>query len=130
MSCPECGARTVGFEIPPDLKEVWPDAGEPASICTRCLHVTEATAEEAGSFSGIIEAFPEGDAGVAMALAVGLLVDSLAMHRERIAGLFEYVQDRGADPWLVLERLAVSPTIEPDADLDRLRRQLDQLLRS
>jgi hypothetical protein len=63
-----------------------------------------------------------------MALAVGLLVDSLALNREAVGELLDRVGDGGADPWLVLERLELSPTVDPDADIERARRQLEQLL--
>lgn len=129
MDCPDCGETMIAFRVPTELREFGPGEGEGAAICPACLYVTRAEAADGSDFSRIIDAFPEGDTGAAMALAVGYLVESLALHREEVAALFEYVGDHGADPWLVLERLAVAPTVDPDADLGRLRRQLDQLLR-
>ena len=130
MNCPECGAPMVDFTVPPDLQEVAPSESEAAAICTQCLRLfpgEEGSADP--DFSAIIEAFPDVDeGGIPMALAVGLLVESLALNRETVAFLLERVIAANADPWLVLERLAVSPTIQPEADLERASRQLEQLL--
>lgn len=131
MDCPECGAEVVSFAVPSDIRDVAPGS-ESAAICPRCL--TLVGADEARDsqpdpdFSRIVEAFPGGEAGAVMAIAVGLLVESLALNRHTVAELLERVQDAGVDPWLVLERLAASPTIESDADLGRARVQLEQLL--
>lgn len=129
MNCPNCGAEVVAFAVPSDLQEFAPD-GRAVAICTVCLATTPVHAGESDpDFDRINDAFPEGRGGIAMALAIGLLVESLALNREAIGELLAHVQDEGADPWLVLERLEASPTIDPDVDLDRVRRQLDQLLR-
>ena len=132
MDCPECGAEMVVFAVPPDAREAAPD-GDAAAICPRCLVLAAADPADAPpdpDFSRIVEAFPEGEAGAVMAVAVGLLVESLALNRRTVAELLNRVQDRGADPWLVLERLAIAPTVQPDADLGRARAQLEQLLDS
>ena len=130
MDCPECGVPMVDFAIPADLREAAPSGSEAAAICTQCLRLLPV---EKGStdpdFSRIIEAFPDADeGGIPMALAVGLLVESLALNRQSVASLLERVIAANADPWLVLERLAVSPTVHPDADIERASRQLEQLL--
>jgi len=130
MDCPECGAPMVDFAVPPDLREAAPSGSEAAAICTQCLRLFPV---EEGStdpdFSKIIEAFPDAaEGGLPMALAVGLLVESLALNRQKVASLLERVIDANADPWLVLERLSVSPTVQPDADIERASRQLEQLL--
>ena len=132
MDCSECGAPAVAFHVPDEYRDYSPEGSEAVAICTVCLALYPADggpdADDA-DFTRIIEAFPGGEAGVGMALAVGLLVDSLALNRDAVGELLDHVADRGADPWLVIERLAVSPTVDPDADLERLRRQLEQLLR-
>lgn len=130
MDCPECGEAMVVFALPPDLRDVAPGE-EAAAVCPHCLTLLEADAADAPpdpDFSRIVEAFPDGEAGVAMALAAGLLVESLVLNRETIARLLERVQAAGADPWLVLERLDASPTVQADADVGRARVQLEQLL--
>lgn len=133
MDCPACGTSTVLFAVPEAFREAAPDDTAAAAICPACLTVTpvgdvaDAPAPEAADFSLIIDGFPEGDSGAAMALAVGLLVDSLALNRDAVRRLFDAVSDAGYDPWLVLERLAAAGNIQPDADLRRLRRQLEQL---
>ena len=127
MDCPECGTETVAFAVPPVARA--PAPGDGAAICPSCLTLVEAAStDEDPDFSRIGESFPEGEAGALMAVAVGLLVDSMVLNKEAIARLLEAVSERGADPWLVLERLAASPTIDADADIARARRQLEQLL--
>lgn len=129
MDCPECGASMVAFDVPAVAREAAPD--DPAAVCTTCLTLVEAdVADDPPDFTRIIEAFPDGEAGAVMAVAVGLLVESMVLNRETIVRLLEDVSDRGEDPWLVLERLAVSPTIQSGTDIGRARRQLEQLLGS
>jgi len=127
MNCPECGTELVAFAVPPAAREAAP--GDPAAICPSCLALVEAdVADPDPDFSRILESFPGGEPGATMAVAVGLLVESMVLNRETIARLLEAVADAGADPWLVLERLAVSPTIRADADIGRARRQIEQLM--
>lgn len=117
----------VGFGVPDDLRE-W-CSSESVGVCSVCLELHEWTGEKANNdFSRILEGFPTERAGVAMAVSVGLLVDSVALHNDEIAKLFNVVESDGVDPWLVLERLCVSPNIEPRVDLDRARQQLEQLM--
>ena len=75
MDCPSCGHATVAFRVPEPVREHAP--GETAAICTRCLTLDDA-GEPPGEpdFSTLIDAFPEGEAGAAMALGVGLIVDA------------------------------------------------------
>ncbi len=128
MECPTCEIGTVDFTVPAELREFAPESAGQIGICPRCLRMwrIEAT-DPTPDFSRIIDDFPDGDAGIAMALATGLLVDSLTLNREAILSLFEHVETAGVDPWLTLERLATTPTIEPETEIDRLRQQLDQL---
>lgn len=127
MDCPDCGTEMVAFEVPAAARDAAP--GDVSAICPHCLELVEAhEADDDPDFSRIVESFPDGEAGAIMAVAVGLLVDSMVLNRETIARLLEDVGDRGADPWLVLERIAASPTVQPDADVGRARRQLEQLL--
>lgn len=126
MDCPECGSEIVAFAVPPSAREAAP--GPVAALCPSCLALVEAdAADESPDFSRVVGSFPEGEAGAAMAVAVGLLAESVVLHRDAVVDLLEAVQDAGEDPWLVLERLAVAGTVQPDADLAKLRRQLDQL---
>lgn len=132
MDCPACGTSAVAFAVPENVREAAPGAAA-AAFCPKCLTLTavegDAPTPDDAEFSRIIEGFPDGDAGAAMALAVGLVVDSLALNRDAVKTLFDAVSDAGEDPWLVLERLAVAGSVQPDADLGKLRRQLDQLWR-
>lgn len=129
MTCPECGGDRVTFRIPEDVRGHLPDDPEFAAICTRCLTVepAEDAPDDAPDFGAVSDAVPAGEAGVAMALAVGLL-DSLALHREDVAALLERAERAGADPLLVLDRLAADPGLDPAIDLDRRLTQVEQLL--
>lgn len=127
MDCPECGDEMVTFTVPAVAREAAP--GDTAAICPACLTVVEANeADDRPEFSRLVESFPEGETGAVMAVAVGLLVESMVLNKAAIADLLAVVEDMGADPWLVLERLAASPTVQPNADLGRARNQLEQLL--
>lgn len=131
MDCPVCGARTVRFDVPEAHRAHAPDGAGSVAVCPDCLTLSpvegEAPAPDEAAFDRILESFPDGDGGAAMALAAGLLVDSLALNRGAVTALFDAVSDAGEDPWLVLERLAAAGSVQPDADLGRLRRQLEQL---
>ena len=129
MDCPACETPMVTFAVPEAHRAHAPDGA--AALCPQCLTLSAAEGDappaEEADFDRIVEGFPEGDAGAAMSLAVGLLVDSLALNRDAVRALFDAVSDAGGDPWLVLERLAVAGTVQPEADLSKLRRQLEQL---
>lgn len=130
MDCPTCGTTLIAFAVPPPARGFVP-GGEAAAICPVCLELFPADPADVDpdpGFDRIDAAFPPDETGALVALAVGLLVDSLALNRAAVTALFEQAIDDGADPWLILERLARSETADPDADLDRLRRQLDQLM--
>jgi len=137
MTCPECGSEQVAFRVPADLREYLPEEPAFAAICTRCLALEPTGADDPNGdgtevaddpdFSAISDAFPRGDAGVAMALAVGLL-DSLALYRSELESLLERVERGGTDPLLVLDRLDSDPEVEPAFDVDRRRTQVEQLL--
>lgn len=125
----------VGFAVPDRFRADAPDGASAAALCPRCLTLVPVPAAETvppaaeADFSRVIEAFPDGEAGAAMAIAVGLLVDSLVLNKAAITRLFEAVSDAGEDPWLVLEWLHVAGTVQPDANLATARRQLEQLWR-
>lgn len=117
----------VAFAVPPSAREAAP--GPVAALCPSCLALVEAdAADESPDFSRVVGSFPEGEAGAAMAVAVGLLAESVVLHRDAVVDLLEAVQDAGEDPWLVLERVAASPTVQPGTDIGRARRQMEQLL--
>ena len=116
----------VAFPVPAAARDAAP--GDPAAICPACLTLTEAdAAADEPDFSRIIEGFPDGEPGALMAVAVGLLVDSVALNRRAVGSLFDAVSDAGEDPWILVERLAVAPRVDPGVDLGRARRQLEQL---
>lgn len=126
MECSDCGAGAVAFGVPEELRGHVD--GEPGmAICSRCLALRPATPGDDPDFSAISAEFPTGEAGVALALALGLL-ESLALNREAIAALVERAERAGADPFLVMDRLAAQGSVEPDYGLSRRRQQLEQLL--
>ncbi len=128
MECSSCGSYVIGFIVPDDLG-VDIEGNKQVGICSQCLTLHEWSGSQIETdFSRIIQGFPSSRAGVAMALSVGLLVDSVALNNDKIAELFGVVDSEGIDPWLVLERLCAAPTIDPPVDLDRARDQLEQLL--
>jgi len=125
MECERCGGPMTRYQVPFDLRShVETDH---AATCTRCLagHPAEAGGEP--DFSTISDEFPDGTAGAAMALALGKL-DSLALNRDDIEALFAAVEAAGVDPLLVLDRLATQGNVRLHFDVDRRRRQLEQLL--
>ncbi|WP_115864661.1 DUF6276 family protein [Halorussus litoreus] len=131
MTCPDCGGDQLAFRVPADLRDHLPEASAAVAICTRCLAIDPVeesdVPEGPPDFSAISDAFPSGDAGVAMALAVGLL-DSLALYRAELSALLERVERAGSDPLLVLDRLAANSGVDPHFDVDRRRTQAEQLL--
>jgi hypothetical protein len=128
MDCPHCGVPTVDFAVPESLRPHAPAASEAAAICPVCLRVAPVgSGAPAPDFSALDDSVPDGEAGVAMALALGLL-DSLALNRRSIEALVERVERGGADPLLVLDRLDANGDVRPHFDLDRRRAQLLQLL--
>jgi hypothetical protein len=129
MTCPDCGREQVAFRVPADLREYLPEETEVVALCTHCLTLDpsgDASTEEP-DFGAISDAFPDGEAGAAMALAVGLL-DSLALYRDEISALLDRVEREGTDPLLVLDRLATDSSVDSHFDLDRRRTQAEQLL--
>ncbi|WP_418280550.1 DUF6276 family protein [Halorubrum sp. DTA98] len=127
MACPRCGASVVAFAVPDRLIDHAP-ASE-AAICTRCLSTfagSEAGASPTASpdFSAVDDAFPDGDAGVALALACGLL-ESFALNRPSIEALLAHAEREGADVFLFFERLDAD---DAAFDLDRRRAALDDVL--
>ncbi|MFC4359540.1 DUF6276 family protein [Halobium salinum] len=130
MDCPHCDGDLVAFAVPEDFRKYAPDETGSATICATCLRVEAAEGEAAGAdpdFSAVDDSFPSGRGGVATALLLGKL-DSLALNRADISELADEAEQAGADPFLTLDRLASSPTIEPHFDIDRRRPQLEQLM--
>lgn len=129
MDCPACGAATVAFAVPADLREFLPGGDPGAALCAECLrlHPVADPPAELPAFAAVSDAFPDGEAAVPMALLVGLL-DSLARYRAEITALLERVERAGSDPFLVVDRLADDPGIDAATDLRRRRHQLEQLL--
>jgi hypothetical protein len=130
MDCPACGAPTLAFPVDSSYRTALPGDDPGAALCTRCLriHPVADPPETVPDFTTVSDAFPaDADAAVPLALLVGLL-DSLAQYRSEIGALLEAVERAGTDPFLAVDRLARDPGLDPAADLDRRRHQLEQLL--
>ncbi|AUX07695.1 hypothetical protein AArcSl_0037 [Halalkaliarchaeum desulfuricum] len=127
--CSRCEAPTVAFTVPAELREHVDDVMA-ASICTDCLLLEpqdepEATASPEDAEFGTLP-FPDGEGGVATAIAVGLL-ESLALNRPAIEACLEYAEGQGADVFLALDRLAEAD-VNPSFDPARRKAQLENLL--
>lgn len=125
---------TVAFPVPPALREYAPEGSARAALCPRCLRTypvdaasSGATADTGPSFDAVLDAFPDGEAGAALALALGRL-DALALDRAAVVDCCAYAERAGADVYLTLDRLAAAGSVVPHFDLDRRRRQLRAFL--
>jgi len=129
MPCPACGGDTVAFAVPADLRAYAPQSGAHAALCATCLRTQTADDGPADpTFAAVHESFPDGEAGAALALALGLL-DALARRRDAIDDCCSYAERAGADVLLTLDRLASADELDPHADIERRRHQLAELLR-
>lgn len=128
MECPDCNDECVAFAVPDELREYAPEEAAAAAICPTCLRVFPAEDGDADpEFAAVAEFFPAGEAGVALALAVGKL-GSLALNRAAIEALLARAEAAGADTLLALDRLAVAGSVRPHFDAERRRAQVEQLL--
>ncbi|MFB6302326.1 MAG: DUF6276 family protein [Haloferacaceae archaeon] len=127
---PDCEGRTVAFRVPPDLRDYAPEGAAVAELCARCLRTFPtdgADAEPAPSFDAVLDAFPDGEAGAALALALGRL-DRLALERPAVVACCEYAERAGADVYLTLDRLGTAGSVVPHFDADRRKQQLRTFL--
>lgn len=130
MDCSDCGGETLAFRVPAEFRPLLPGDESGAALCTHCLglHPVPDPPAETPDFQRVSDAFPtNAEAAVPMALVVGLL-ENLALYRSEISELLTSVERAGADPLLVLDRLARDADLEPATDLSGRRRQLEQLL--
>ncbi len=126
MDCPDCeDSQLVVFTVPSEYRAHAPD--DTAGICPECLQVLGVDGDSSASdpeFEAISQDFPRGEAGVAVALALGKL-HSLALNRSAIEDLLISAEHHGVDVFTTLERLDA-----PNAAfaLDRRRQQVSQIL--
>lgn len=127
MSCPDCDGDLAVFAVPEPLESHAPEAALTVGLCADCLrlHSTEAPPSD-GASRPLAGALPDGDAGAAVALLVGML-DSLALNRAGIIDCVEFAERSGTDVHLTLDRLQQAATA-PHFDVARRQRQLDAFL--
>jgi len=129
MPCPACGGDLVAFAVPAALRDHAPGPGVHAALCSTCLRMHAAGDGPADpTFTAVHESFPDGEAGAALALALGLL-DSLALSRDAVDDCCSYAERAGADVLLTLDRLSTADGLDPHVDVERRRHQLAELLR-
>jgi len=129
MDCSHCGASLVVFEVPVALRAHAPGESARAGLCSTCLR-TEAVPDAEpvdADFSRVSPAMPSGEAGAALALALGLL-GSLALNRAAVVECCAHAEAAGGDVLLALDRLVADEGVAPHVDLDRRRTQLADLL--
>jgi len=130
MDCPDCQTPMLQFPVDDEYREYVPEGAPGAALCPTCLVLEpdENPPAEPPDFGTVGDAFPASrDAAVPMALGIGLLT-SLALYRSEISDLFTAVEEAGADPMLVLDRLAATGSVDSQIDLRGRKRQLEQLL--
>ncbi len=131
MECPECDGERQPFTVPSELREDVPFQSVSVLLCTRCLafEPIDNPETELSNYTVISDELPDDQStAAAMALATAFL-SSLALHRQYINALLDYVEANGVDPLLVLDRLAADPELHPRFDIELRRRQLLQLRR-
>jgi hypothetical protein len=143
--CPACDTQLVTVAVPEDLREFAPDESATAGICPECLTVTatdsgstaagtadstaasDGTADSNPDFGRIVDTFPDGEAGVALALLIGKL-PSLAVEKDAVSALRDRAEAAGADVVLTLDRLVGATKVDPHFSLERKVVQMEQLV--
>jgi hypothetical protein len=142
MDCDHCGGELVGFAVPADLAAFGPDDTDAATLCTTCLRVgaladdpsdgdDEATRRLQPTpdpdFTAVVDTFPSDRGGVVAALLFGKL-GSLAVNREAVSELAAEAERAGVDLFLLFDRVAADPSLEPHFDVERRREQIETFL--
>jgi len=128
--CAVCDRPLVRVDVPSNIREYAPGNAATLGSCPRCLRtypVSDDDGTDSGRAGDLPDPIPDGEGGVALLLALGLL-DSLATNRATIQSLVEHAEASGADVFLTLDRLAADESVEAHVDLERRRRQLVSLL--
>lgn len=129
--CPECGGSVTIRSIPAGCRGILGDDPATAAVCKTCLTVTPSPGVpvELGWDPGdVSDALPSNaDAFVAVALLVNLL-ESIALNREDILTVVDYLETHGVDALLAIDRLSIDSSLSPQVDLDRRYHQLAQII--
>lgn len=116
--------------VPEPVRAHVPEHAERVAICSTCLSVspTDEAVPDSSDLTAISDAMPVNrEAAVGVVVLVTLL-ESLAHNRAAIESVIDWLESRGVDVFLVLDRLAADPGLEPTADLDRRLPQVEQFL--
>lgn len=129
--CPTCSTGVVAVAVTPDLREYAPDGAAAVGLCPRCLGVdpvdSDAVGDDQPAFDRVTPSFPDGEAGVALALLIGKL-PSLAVEKPAVRALRERAEAAGGDVVLTLDRLVAASDVEPHFALERKVVQMEQLV--
>ncbi|MFB6094573.1 MAG: DUF6276 family protein [Halanaeroarchaeum sp.] len=130
MECPNCGTETVAFAIPEAVRDALPEDRPGGALCPRCLRVTpiDDPPAEQPDWRSVASAFPTDAEAGATTATLFALVDSLALYRAEIDDVVRHAESLGVDVLLVLDRVAADDAVDPHFEIDRRRRQLEQLL--
>ncbi len=130
MDCPDCDGETAVAAVPEPVRPHVPENADRVAICSTCLSLspTDEAVPDSSDVSALSDAMPaDSEATVGVVVLVNLL-ESLAHNRAAIESLVGWLERRGVDVFLVLDRLAADPELEPDVDLERRLPQVEQFV--
>lgn len=130
MACPACGDDATVAAVPERLREYVPENADRVAICSSCLSMlpSDESPADPAEVSALSDPMPaDSEATVGVVVLVNLL-ESLAHNRAAIESVVDWLETRGVDVFLVLDRLAADPELEPAADLDRRLPQIEQFV--
>lgn len=130
MACPDCGGETVVATVPEPIRQHVPEQAARVEICSACLSSwpTDEAVSAPSEITAISDALPAAKEGAVGVVVLVSLLDSLVHNRAAIASVVEWLESRGVDVFLSLDRLATDPGVEPAVDLDRRLPQIEQFV--
>ena len=130
MKCFECHVEMSSYSTPEVVRHIKREFKEYVSVCPRCFKMVQSdTVDEIIKLDGIDEELPKGEIGIIMAIGIGWLMESLVLNKNEVVAIFEHIIDEGRDPWIVLEKLSRSSTINVKKNINKARLQLEQLIK-
>ena len=130
MRCPDCGGETVVATVPERLREHVPETADRVAICSTCLSISpiNESPSDSSDVSALSDAMPANSEATVGVVVLVHLLESLAHNRAAIEGVVGWLERRGVDVFLVLDRLGADPALEPDVDLERRLPQVEQFV--